>query len=217
MFRLSPVAWHYIWLQADITNCFMSYRTVGNLSAVTLVSVVKYNCLGFFQWLREVELSSRRIFFFFSFFLIVPNWSFAGSNSSFWDYFFFFCLFFLIVVGFFVFIYSFLFLEEVVRTGSCQWLLHLCRVPLETRRTAGTDFNPRTRLKSHTVCWLLTLKRTGCLSSGWAEPGPVVCHLGALKGLMSAMEIVCFFLVFFYFTKGTESRVGQVDFSRCLL
>lgn len=65
MFRLSPVAWHYIWLQTDITNCFMSYRTVGNLSAVTLVSVVKYNCLGLFQWLCEVELSSCRIFSLF--------------------------------------------------------------------------------------------------------------------------------------------------------
>lgn len=64
MFRLSPVAWHYILLQTDITNCFMSYRTVGNLSAVTLVSVVKYNCLGLFKWLREVELFILLCFYF---------------------------------------------------------------------------------------------------------------------------------------------------------
>lgn len=85
MFRLSPVAWHYIWLQTDITNCFMSYRTVGNLSAVTLVSVVKYNCLGLFQWLWGWVVILSYLF-------IIPNGGFAESDSVFWDYFFFFSL-----------------------------------------------------------------------------------------------------------------------------
>lgn len=98
MFRLSPVAWHYIWLQTDITNCFMSYRTVGNLSAVTLVSVVKYNCLGLFKWPCEVELFILLCFYF--------KWRLCLKR---------FCLFRLFHDFSFFFHFFFSFFEEVDR------------------------------------------------------------------------------------------------------